>query len=166
MDTKEIVNWLMDEASDEDFVELFCLLDLKRKEKPLELTKEAVLGLDVPALTGWIGDVLDEVIFSEEIDESAWWKYKKVYHRTTPENAKAIRETGIMKAKENGLFFGSSKEGEISGYGSEILEFEFPAEMLVLDDEFPNGEKHYRIPLRTYPYQLDVTNYLVRKEEQ
>ena len=88
-------------------------------------------------------------------------KYITVYHRTSADNAVNIRTTGIMTAKEDGLFFGTKKEGEISGYGNTVLTFRFPADMLELNDEFPSGEKHYRIPFAKKPWTMDIRKYLI-----
>lgn len=79
-----------------------------------------------------------------EVDENG---YITLYHRTSSENADKIRSTGFMKAKEDGLFFSTAKEGYASGYGDTVVEFSIPAEKLILDDIFDN-EAHLRFPLK------------------
>jgi len=68
-----------------------------------------------------------------------------LYHRTTPENAKAIVKEQRMTSKEDGLFFGTRPAGSIEGYGEAVVRVEIPVEKLQLDDEFPQ-EYHVRMP--------------------
>ena len=88
-----------------------------------------------------------------------------VYHRTTKENADLIRKTGIMKAKEDALFFSSRPEGYASDYGNEVLAFNIPSTVLEVNDIF-DGEVHFDIPLkmRNGEFSLDVRNYLKESE--
>ena len=60
--------------------------------------------------------------------------YVTLYHRTSEENAEKIRRTGKMSAKEDGIFFSTSKAGYNEGYGDAVIEFKIPAEELVPDD--------------------------------
>lgn len=67
------------ECSDEDFAELMVRLYRSQNNpefatKPL--TKEDMTGFKTEEFAKWIKNVLDEIIFSEEIDTSAWWKKK------------------------------------------------------------------------------------------
>ena len=64
-----------------------------------------------------------------------------------------------MSAKEDGVFFSTSKTGYNDGYGDTIVEFKVPAEKLVLDDIFEN-EAHFKIPLKNRKEVLDVAEYL------
>lgn len=91
-----------------------------------------------------------------KVDENG---YVTLYHRTSKENAEKIRSTGKMFAKEDGVFFSTSKTGYNDGYGDTIVEFKVPAEKLVLDDIFEN-EAHFKIPLKNRKEVLDVAEYL------
>lgn len=87
--------------------------------------------------------------------------YVTVYHQTTQENADNIRKSGKMSAKEDGIFFSTSKDAQQSeGRGNVKLEFKIPAEELELDDIFDNNAD-LRIPLKNKNQQLDISKYLV-----
>lgn len=85
-----------------------------------------------------------------------------VYHRTSQSNADAIYKTGIMKAKEDGLFFSTKENGYNDGYGDAIVKLSIPIEKLVLDDIFTN-EAHLRLPLGR-SRSFNVSNMLRGKE--
>lgn len=91
--------------------------------------------------------------------------YVTLYHRTSEENAEKIRRTGKMSAKEDGIFFSTSKAGYNEGYGDAVIEFKIPAEELVLDDIFEN-EAHFRVPLKNRNAVLNVSEYLVDRSEE
>lgn len=91
--------------------------------------------------------------------------YVTLYHRTSKENAEKIRRTGKMSAKEDGIFFSTSKAGYNEGYGDAVVEFKIPAEELVLDDIFEN-EAHFRVPLKNRSSVLNVSEYLVNRSEE
>jgi len=106
-------------------------------------------------------DAQDLIAEIEDVAEISPNGYVTLYHRTTEENAKKIRETGKMSAKEDGIFFSTLKSGDYSvDYGSGIVELKVPVEKLVLDDIFDN-EAHLKIPLRNRNAVLDVSKYLV-----
>lgn len=89
-------------------------------------------------------DLIDEVeSVGGEVDENG---YIHVFHRTSKEAADRIRSTNRMIAKEDGLFFSTKPDGQIVGYGDEVVDFWIPAERLVLDDIF-SDEAHLRLPL-------------------
>lgn len=89
-------------------------------------------------------DLIDEVeSVGGEVDENG---YIHVFHRTSKEAADRIRSTNKMIAKEDGLFFSTKPDGQIVGYGDEVVDFWIPAERLVLDDIF-SDEAHLRLPL-------------------
>lgn len=90
------------------------------------------------------------------VDENG---YVTLYHRTSKENAEKIRSTGKMSAKEDGVFFSTSKSGYNDGYGDTVVEFKVPAEKIELDDIF-GDEAHFRIPLEGKNRTLDVSEYL------
>lgn len=88
--------------------------------------------------------LIDEVeSVGGEVDENG---YIHVFHRTSKEAADRIRSTNKMIAKEDGLFFSTKPDGQIVGYGDEVVDFWIPAERLVLDDIF-SDEAHLRLPL-------------------
>lgn len=91
-----------------------------------------------------------------EVDE---YGNVRLYHATNEKAAKKIREEKIMVAKEDGIFFSTKKDGQIVGYGKEILEFTIPVEKLVLDDDF-GDELHFRLPLEK-SWEYDVSDSLV-----
>jgi hypothetical protein len=70
-----------------------------------------------------------------------------LYHRTSPENAAKIRETGKMFSKENTgeIFLSNKKAGQNVGYGEEVVPVRVKRSDIRLDDEFPSGEKHFAI---------------------
>lgn len=81
LDNREVAEWLNNAdgngASDEDFAEtmVFMYLINKGAKKPDEnLTESDMRSFDTNEFTKWIKDVMDEILFSEEIDSSAWWK--------------------------------------------------------------------------------------------
>ena len=60
----------------------------------------------------------------------------RVFHATTPENAKEINRTGQMFGKEDKIYFSTKRDGEIKGYGNAIVEAEIPIEKLQVNDLF------------------------------
>jgi hypothetical protein len=74
-----------------------------------------------------------------------------LYHRTTPEAAQAILRDKRMDSKERGdVFFSTHRSGDNStGYGSAVVHVRVPEHLAELDDEFPNGEQHYRVNNRS-----------------
>lgn len=87
--------------------------------------------------------------------------YVTCYHRTDKQSAKEILKTGIMKAKEDGLFFSTKPNSYANGYGNTVLKFNIPVELLLLDDIF-DDEIHLRIPLKKSPWQYNISNYIIR----
>ena len=103
-------------------------------------------------------DLIDEVkSVGAKVDDNG---YITLYHQTTNENAKKIRETGKMSGKENGIFFSTSKNAsQAYGRGQTKLEFKIPAEKLLLDDLFSDNAD---LKIESKPgEQIDVSNYLV-----
>ena len=93
------------------------------------------------------------------VDENG---YAYVYHNTSKDNAENIRKTGVMSAKEDGIFVSTKLDGQSAGYGNETVSLKIPVEKLVLDDMF-DDELHFRIPLKNKNDTLNVSNYLIDK---
>ncbi len=72
-------------------------------------------------------------------------KLVTVYHRTnTP--IEQIKKEGFKSLENTGDIFVSNKKiGQAEGYGKNIVELKINPKYLILDDEFPNGEKHFAI---------------------
>lgn len=83
MDIREMAVWLANidgkGATDEEFAEFFVLYNkiVKTENPDVELTKEDMVNADVNGIMKSIKDPVDEIIFSEEVDISAWWKQKE-----------------------------------------------------------------------------------------
>lgn len=83
MDIREMAVWLANldgnGATDEELAEFFVLYNkIIRTENPdVEITKEDMLNADVNSIMNLIWNPIDEIIFSEEVDASAWWKQKE-----------------------------------------------------------------------------------------
>lgn len=106
-----------------------------------------------------VQDFIDEVkSVGAKVDKNG---YVTVYHQTTTENATKIKQSGKMTAKENYVYFSTSKNASQSdGRGQAKLEFKIPAEKLILDDIFDDNAD-VKIKLNTNK-ELDVSDYLVR----
>ncbi|MFC0456216.1 hypothetical protein ACFFGR_06570 [Arthrobacter liuii] len=72
-----------------------------------------------------------------------------LYHRTTEEAARTIVETGRFLTRENTreAFVSTHVDGQAVGYGDAVVHVRVDEADAQLDDEFPDGEQHYRIPL-------------------
>lgn len=80
-----------------------------------------------------------------------------VYHRTSPENGRAIVKGGRFLSKELGeICVSNRRNGEATGYGPFVIRLQVPARFLKLDDEFPTGKPHYRINARDISSQFIV----------
>lgn len=103
-------------------------------------------------------DLIEEVKdVGAEVDDNG---YVTVYHQTSNENARKIRETGEMLSNEPYVYFSTSKEAQQSqGRGETKLEFKIPAENLILDDLFSDNAD-VKIALNGKK-TLDISNYLI-----
>lgn len=81
-----------------------------------------------------------------------------LYHGTNKNSRDSIYQSGKMIAKEDGLFFSTKPDGEIKGYGDNIVRVKIPVEYLELNDIF-NGEAHFRLPLNS-DYSANVSSVL------
>ena len=72
-------------------------------------------------------------------------KYYNVYHRTNI-HPDIIKKSGFLRPKEDEkVFVSNRKKGQAEGYGKHIIPIKAKKHELSLEDEFPNGEKHYSI---------------------
>ena len=90
--------------------------------------------------------------------------YVTLYHQTTKENAKQIKNSGILKSNgEDYVYFSTSETAQqAEGRGTEKLEFRIPAEKLLLDDIFDDNAD-LKIALNGKK-QIDISDYLINKE--
>jgi hypothetical protein len=72
-----------------------------------------------------------------------------LYHRTRPEAAQAILDTGRFLTRENTpeAYVTNRIDGQTTVYGVAIVHVRVDERVAQLEDEFPSGEQHYRIPL-------------------
>ena len=70
-----------------------------------------------------------------------------LYHRTSPEMAAEIRRTGRWLSKENTqeVYFSNRRDGQAEGYGTAVVHVRVPESLAELEDEFPDGEQHFRV---------------------
>ena len=73
--------------------------------------------------------------------------YATLYHATSKEKANKIIQEQMMFGLEDGLFFSTSPNNQINGYGDTVISVEVPLQKLILDDEF-DTEQHYRLPVK------------------
>ena len=79
-DFRDVAEYLSQGCTDEEFAELFVLFYLMNKEskpKDVRITKEVMKSTSTDAIAAHIKAILNEIIFSEEIDPDAWWKQKE-----------------------------------------------------------------------------------------
>lgn len=72
-----------------------------------------------------------------------------LYHRTDVDAARVIVATGRFLTRENTreAFVSTHVDGQATGYGDAVVHVRVDVADAQLDDEFPDGEQHYRIPL-------------------
>lgn len=74
----------------------------------------------------------------------------RLIHRTSPEEAARIVETGEWRSYEHParVYFSTVSEGQGEGYGEAVLVVDLDESVCELDDEFPDGERHYAVPVQ------------------
>ncbi len=74
-----VAKWL-NETSEENFAETLVNYDRFSREKRKQHVLEAkdMCNFDLVAAIKHIGDRLDDIIFSKEVREGAWWKGRAV----------------------------------------------------------------------------------------
>ena len=73
-----------------------------------------------------------------------------LYHRTSPENAQTILEQKKMTSKysDKTAYFSTHKDSEYGkGFGEGVVHVQVPENIAQIEDEFPSGEQHYRVPV-------------------
>lgn len=72
-----------------------------------------------------------------------------LYHRTSPEAAAEILASGRLVTRENTrqAYASTRPNGHAAGYGAAVVQLLVAESDAELDDEFPDGERHYRVPL-------------------
>jgi hypothetical protein len=68
-----------------------------------------------------------------------------LFHGTTPEGGRSIRESGTLIGEENGVFLTTDRDAALT-FGNEIVEVKVNPARLIIDDEFPTGRQDFRIP--------------------
>lgn len=116
---KELTN-----ATDEEFAEVFAYLNRFYKAKWLitddNPLKQDEMDFNIDDLCEWISKSLDEIIFNEEIDSSAWWKDDSFFGWNTPK-AKFNAQTSEFRSRRlmetamvmNNIYNRMVKEGKI-----------------------------------------------------
>jgi hypothetical protein len=79
----------------------------------------------------------------------------RLFHRTSKASAETIKSTGMMTGKEDGLFFSTKSDGQISDYGDTVVELHIPLSKLQLDDVF-GDEAHVRVPMQRAGQKVNV----------
>ena len=77
----QVALWLQeggeDGASDVEFAETMVRLWKLQNNGNSELSKEDMQEFDTTKFCNWLESCLDDIIFSEETDSSAWWKQEE-----------------------------------------------------------------------------------------
>lgn len=70
-----------------------------------------------------------------------------LYHRTSVDAAEVIMRERRMRSLENTgeAFFSNRLDGQGVGYGPGVVHVRVPEGLAELDDEYPDGELHYRV---------------------
>ncbi|MGI6797929.1 hypothetical protein [Gordonia sihwensis] len=74
----------------------------------------------------------------------------KLYHRTSTSSADQIIRTGNWQSQEHdsSVYFSTASSGSADGYGPVVLMIDIDPAIAMIDDEFPDGEQHYRVYAR------------------
>ena len=74
----EVAEWLVNDASDEEYAEALVLTYIGWKhgitKRTDELTKKDMISIDPQDVSDMVYSCLWEIIFSDECDPNAWWK--------------------------------------------------------------------------------------------
>lgn len=74
-------------------------------------------------------------------------KWLTLYHRTSEERAGQIRAERAFTSRERPgfVYFSDRPDGYAAGYGSAVVAVTVPAGMALPEDEFGDGERHFRV---------------------
>lgn len=79
-----------------------------------------------------------------------------LFHGTTPEGGRLIRESGTLIGKEDGVFLTTDRDAALT-FGNEIVEVKVNPARLAIDDEFPTGRQDFRISAQIgEPVEVDI----------
>ena len=128
----------------------------KYQEKPISLTnakqsptKATTEESSTPEVENIVMDIEDKDLV--DLDNKSVELNKDgtvtLYHRTTPEDAKRIKDTGKFISKENldETFFSNKIKGQAEGYGDTIITVKVNPSKIRLDDAFHGGEIHVAV---------------------
>ncbi|WP_301851093.1 hypothetical protein [Rhodococcus pyridinivorans] len=70
-----------------------------------------------------------------------------LYHRTSKLAADEIIANRSWRSRENTqeVYFSSIPDGQTEGYGAVVVCVDVPESVAELEDEFPDGEQHFRV---------------------
>lgn len=68
-----------------------------------------------------------------------------VYHHTTPQTAAQIRATGVLRSAAEPDVYVTSRAEPDTGYGDASVLIRVQPDKLMLDDEFPDGRRDFRL---------------------
>ncbi|CAB4131890.1 hypothetical protein UFOVP137_18 [uncultured Caudovirales phage] len=68
-----------------------------------------------------------------------------LYHHTSAENAKAIKESGVLKSASEPSVYLTTRAETDTGYGDTAVKVRIDPSKLQIDDEFPNGRVDYSV---------------------
>ncbi len=147
----------------EGSAEIEDYIDVARRAGMTAHSGSLTRGFDKDTFNENTLNMLEEILpRGAKIDEDGM---VTLYHRTSPESASRILETGQMIGKEDRLFFGTKPDGQISGYGDSVVEVKIPADRLELDDIFDN-EAHLTLKSNFKPQQINVVGTSGFDEEE
>lgn len=86
--------------------------------------------------------------------------YITVYHRTNSPLENFGKTPTYSKENANEFFVGNRKNGQIDGYGKNVLELRVKKSDLELNDVFPSGEEHYTINTKKVDEYLKIKSQL------
>lgn len=139
--------------------------------KGLNIARKPVSGADLYTPRSFGGNIQNfrapdfELDPSELADVGAEVSdgFVTLYHRTTPDNAEAIKNSGKFSTKEDGVFFSTALEGQAKDYGAGVVKVKVPVSMLQLDDIF-DDEAHVRVPMKKAG-SIDLSSFIPKDEK-
>ncbi|MBQ7428400.1 hypothetical protein [Butyrivibrio sp.] len=106
MDLVKIAKWIVNPDSsgctDIEFAELMALVSKYKKDgnkTDPELTVTDMVTMDIDAICNWFRDCLEEIIYSKDIDASAWWKIRDSDEFVLTEQGKKVVHAFIAECK-------------------------------------------------------------------